>query len=80
MHWLLQTPQGAIVMIGLMVILGTIVYGFPVLLGLTMGIVHWRGVLLVNLLLGWTVLGWLGALVWVLLDRVRDPERETWPQ
>lgn len=80
MHWLLQTPQGAIVMIVLMVILGILVYGFPVLLGLALGIVHWRGVLLVNLLLGWTVLGWLGALVWVLLDRVRDPERETWPQ
>jgi hypothetical protein len=36
-------------------------------------------VLLVNVLFGWTVLGWLASLVWVLLDRVRDPDRETWP-
>ena len=42
--------------------------------------VNWRWVLLVNVLLGWTVLGWLAALVWVLLDRVRDPGRKSWPR
>jgi len=31
------------------------------------------GVLVVNLLLGWTVVGWLGALVWAL-----GPTHATW--
>ncbi|WP_238323842.1 superinfection immunity protein [Acidithiobacillus caldus] len=36
-----------------------------------------RGIALLNLTLGWTVLGWIVALVWVLFDEHgNDPE---WP-
>ncbi len=79
MNWLLQTPQGSVVVIVALAVLGVLFYLFPALLGLAMGIVHWRGVLVVNALLGWTVLGWIAALVWVLLDRPRDPDRDAWP-
>ncbi len=78
-HWLLQTRQGVVLAIVLLVVLALLFYLLPSLLGLVMGVIHWRGVLLVNVLLGWTVIGWLASLVWVLLDRVRDPDRETWP-
>ncbi len=38
---------------------------------------HRRGIALLNLSLGWTVLGWIAALVWVLFDEHgNDPE---WP-
>ena len=30
---------------------------------------HRIPILLLDLLLGWTVLGWVGALIWALLDR-----------
>lgn len=79
-HWLLQTRQGVVIAIVLLAVLVLLFYLLPSLLGLVMGVVHWRGVMLVNMLLGWTVLGWLASLVWVLLDRVRDPDRETWPR
>jgi len=34
---------------------------------------HRIPVLLLNLLLGWTLLGWVGALVWALMDTPADP-------
>ena len=30
---------------------------------------NWQGILLVNLLLGWTYVGWIGALVWSLYHK-----------
>ena len=41
---------------------------------------HLRGIVLCNLLLGWTVLGWLVALVWALVDESRDADRDTWTE
>jgi len=35
---------------------------------------HAGGIFLLNLLLGWTVLGWVGALIWSTLPP-RDPDR-----
>lgn len=29
-----------------------------------------------NLLLGWTVLGWIGALVWSMTANIRTPEQQ----
>jgi hypothetical protein len=34
---------------------------------------HRMPILLLNLLLGWTVLGWIGALVWALNDTPANP-------
>ncbi len=33
------------------------------------GRVHFQGIFLLNLLLGWTILGWVGALIWAVSDR-----------
>ena len=34
---------------------------------------HRMPILLLNLLLGWTLLGWIGALVWALMDTPANP-------
>lgn len=34
---------------------------------------HRISIVLLNLLLGWTVLGWVGALVWALVDTPANP-------
>ena len=35
---------------------------------------HQMAIAALNLLLGWTVIGWVAALVWALMDQVRrDP-------
>ena len=36
---------------------------------------HRIPILLLDLLLGWTVLGWVGALVWALLDAPANPDQ-----
>lgn len=47
-------------------------YGLPAV------IAHWRGhrnftaLLVANLLLGWTFIGWVACLIWALLDSERD--------
>lgn len=30
-------------------------------------------IIVLNILLGWTLLGWVGALIWVLADSPREP-------
>src|SRR5437764_12610093 len=36
---------------------------------------HRMPILLLNLLLGWTLLGWIGALVWALNDTPANPSQ-----
>ena len=66
MHRLLHTPAGAtaaICLIGLLALLG---YFLPFLTAMALGHPHSRGVFLLDLLAGWTVIGWLAAMVWAL--------------
>jgi hypothetical protein len=34
-----------------------------------------RGILILNILLGWTIVGWAAALVWALTDQIDPHER-----
>ncbi|QPD04933.1 MAG: hypothetical protein Nkreftii_002707 [Candidatus Nitrospira kreftii] len=60
----------------LYVVGGTCIYLLPAFIAL------WRGhpscipILIVNLLLGWTVIGWVGTLVWTLKRRQTNPDRD----
>ena len=36
---------------------------------------HSRAILLLNLLLGWSVVGWVAALIWAMLDKKAIPFR-----
>ena len=45
-------------------------YFLPTLIAAGRHAQHEMGILALNLLLGWTFLGWVGALVWAVSDSV----------
>ena len=47
-------------------------YVFPSLLAVHESHPHARAVALVNLLLGWTIVGWLASLFWVLSSAPKE--------
>ena len=53
--------------IGLMIVLW-ILYIIPILIASYRKCKHINGIALVNILLGATILGWIGALVWAVSD------------
>lgn len=48
------------------VVLGVLLYFLPVILAKNGGHKHTTAIGALNLLLGWTILGWIGALIWAL--------------
>lgn len=79
-HWLLGTPAGSVVMIFLLVILGAASYFLPSLLAWARQAVSLRWIFLVNLLLAWTVIGWIVVLLWALLAKPKRWELDEWPE
>jgi hypothetical protein len=56
-------------------VLGTaLAYFIPTFIALARGHPNCVPILIVNLSLGWTLLGWVGALVWSLTRRRRERE------
>lgn len=55
----------------LIVIIGILAYFIPAIIGYKKK--HSTGILLLNLFLGWTFLGWIGSLVWA----VSSPRHKT---
>ncbi|HSA87731.1 MAG TPA: superinfection immunity protein [Nitrospira sp.] len=56
-------------------VLGTAVgYCIPTFIALVRGHPNCVPIMVVNLTLGWTVLGWAGALAWSLTRRQRERE------
>ena len=47
-----------------MLIVATLIYFLPTVIALARGHLSTLAIFLLNLLLGWTVLGWLVALIW----------------
>ena len=39
--------------------------------------VHFSGILLLNIFLGWTFLGWIGALIWAVTDKTPEEMRKS---
>src|SRR5690606_9718792 len=50
----------------LLVIIGIVVYFIPYFIGNDRQ--NAGGIFVVNLLFGWTLVGWVGALIWALVD------------
>ena len=48
-------------------------YLFPAIIGLLRVKKTWFAIFLLNLLLGWTVFGWIGALIWAVMP---EPSNE----
>lgn len=68
LHWLTQTHSGVIVALILGMVFLLVLYLIPGLLAYSLGCRNWRGILVLNLLLGWTVIGWLVMLIWALVS------------
>lgn len=66
-HWLTHSPAGSVVFLLIAVIALFIAYMLPSILGLALDTPHLLRLALVNLLLAWTVVGWIACLVWALL-------------
>ena len=54
-----------------MLIVATYIFA-PTLIAYTDGKKHTPFIALVNVLLGWTLIGWAGALIWAIGDSVKD--------
>lgn len=63
-----RSPQGAILLLLLLypslLVLVVCLYIIPMLVALDKGHKNFPGVMLVNLFLGWTLVGWIAALIW----------------
>lgn len=65
-HWLLDTRYGVVFVL---LSVGAAVIAFYLLLAFAMGgHPHPWGVFWLDLLAGWTVIGWIAALVWALIQ------------
>ena len=51
-----------------LIVFGGLVYWLPTIVAFARGSEGRFAILVVNLLLGWTLLGWIGALVWALVS------------
>jgi len=60
---------------GIYPLITVFVYLIPTFIALGRGHPNYIPILVVNLSLGWTVIGWVGALVWSL--KSRQSERES---
>lgn len=59
----------------LLVVIGMVVYFVPCLVGSRRGHRNAMPIFVLNLFLGWTFVGWVGALVWAMADNVKPPEK-----
>lgn len=57
-------------LVGLFIVSG---YFTPTIIAISRNHVNKLGIFLLNLLLGWSIIGWILALVWSVLKRNRFP-------
>lgn len=57
-----------LVIVVVLVILGIVLYFLPSIIAYKRGHANKGIILLINFLLGWTLLGWIGCLVWSFID------------
>jgi uncharacterized RDD family membrane protein YckC len=51
---------------GIVLIVLLLVYFFPTIVAILRGAKKQAGIVIINLILGWTLLGWVIALVWAV--------------
>lgn len=47
-------------------------YFIPTLVAMARNIKRLGGVIVVNIFLGWTLLGWVGAFVWAVIEKKKE--------
>ena len=86
-QWIVDSRSGFVALLMAAVIVAMAIYALPALLAWCMGSPQRVAITLVDLLLGWTILGWIAALIWAILsgnggsfdeDPPPRPRREPW--
>ena len=85
-HWIADSRSGFVALLIAAVIVAMAIYALPALLAWSMGSPQRVAITLVDLLLGWTILGWIAALIWAIMsgnggsfdDEDPPPRREPW--
>ena len=57
----------SVILLILLGLLGIVVYFLPSIIAYKRGHVN-KGIILLNIFLGWTLIGWVGCLVWAFID------------
>lgn len=85
LHWIVDSRSGFVALLMAACIVAVAIYVLPALLAWSMGSPQLMAITLVNLLLGWTILGWIAALIWAVMsgnggsfDEDPPPRREPW--
>ena len=85
LHWIADSRSGFVALLMVAFIVAMAIYALPALLAWSMGSPYRMAITLVDLLLGWTIIGWIAALIWAILsgnggsfDEDPPPRREPW--
>lgn len=66
---------GMSLMMIVLIVIALVVYFIPTVLGRKRGIPLVGWLFVVNLLVGWTLLGWIGCLLWAVLATPAPPSQ-----
>ena len=61
------------------VMIGITFYFLPSIIQEARGARHGSAIFLVNLLFGWTILGWIAALIWAITERTEAASHTSAP-
>jgi uncharacterized membrane protein len=85
LHWIADGRSGFVVLLMVAFIVAVAIYALPVLLAWSMASPHRMAITMLDMLLGWTVIGWIAALIWAIMsgnggsfDEDQPPRREPW--
>lgn len=85
LRWMTDSSTGFVVLLMVAFTLMLGVYVLPVLLAWVMASPHRVAITMLDLLLGWTIIGWLAALIWALtsgregsFDEEEPARKEPW--
>ena len=84
-QWIVDSRSGFEALLMVAFIVGFGIYVLPTLLAWGMGSPQRMAITLLDVLLGWTVIGWIAALIWAIMsgngesfDEDPPPRREPW--
>ncbi|MEL5848662.1 MAG: superinfection immunity protein [Candidatus Igneacidithiobacillus chanchocoensis] len=55
-----------------MIVVGTAIYFLPSVIAYSRSARNFLAIFMLNLFLGWSLVGWLGSLIWALVDEKKD--------
>ena len=65
-HWIVNSSSGFVAALMAALLVATAIYALPALLAWSLGSPQRVAITLVDLLLGWTIIGWIAALIWAI--------------